>query len=96
MLLRTLVDGIARGELRADLNTTMARDMLFGGIEHLVWNELGRNRRIDAAANAEQIVGMMMSGWASHERAEPGSRADEIADLRERLERIESILTQRR
>lgn len=96
LLLRTLVDGIARDELRADLNTTMARDMLFGGIEHLVWNELGRNRRIDAAASAEQIVGMMMSGWALHEHAVPGSRADEIADLRERLERIESKLTQRR
>jgi AcrR family transcriptional regulator len=98
LLLRTLAQGIERGELRADLNTTMARDMLFGGLEHLVWNELGRNRRIDAAGNAEQIVKMMLAGWAppQSQPVQAGALGDDIADLRARLERIESTLTQKR
>ena len=41
-LTRTLADGIARGELRAGLDPQMARDFLFGGVEHWVRNTVGR------------------------------------------------------
>ena len=49
---RTIADGIARGELRADLDPQMARDFLFGGLEHWVRNTVGRGRRNDATAVA--------------------------------------------
>ena len=60
---RTLADGIARGELRADLDPQMARDFLFGGMEHWVRNTVGRGRRNDPPAVARRIVGMLLDGW---------------------------------
>ena len=68
---RTLADGIARGELRADLDPQMARDFLFGGLEHWVRNTVGRGRRNDPSAAARAIVRMLLDGWA----AAPAARA---------------------
>lgn len=84
-ILRTLSEGIERGELRADLNTAMARDLLFGGLEHWVWNELGRGRAIDPAGAGEQIVRMVLDGWRA-----VGAAGDPLAELRQRVERLES------
>jgi AcrR family transcriptional regulator len=61
---RTLTDGVARGELRADLDIALARDFLFGGLEHWVRNTVGRGRPSDPAAVARQIVQMQLAGWA--------------------------------
>jgi len=74
-ILRTLADGIAGGELRADLEVSMARDLVFGGLEHWVWNELGRGRTIDPASAAEAIVRTLLDGWRS-EAARWGADAD--------------------
>jgi AcrR family transcriptional regulator len=88
-VLRTLTDGVERGELRADLDTSMARTLLFGGLEHWVWTERGRHRSVDPARAADRIVGMLLDGWRA-----PGAAAGEgveaIDALRERLERLES------
>jgi AcrR family transcriptional regulator len=88
-ILKTLSDGVARGELRGDLDASMARDMMFGGLEHWVWTERGRHRSVDPAKAADRIVGMLLDGW----RAPAGGGAqagDEIDAIRERLERLES------
>jgi AcrR family transcriptional regulator len=61
---RTLADGMARGDLRGDLDATLARDFLFGGLEHWVRNTVGRGRPGDPAASARQIVDMLLGGWA--------------------------------
>ena len=62
---RTIADGIARGELRADLDPQMARDFLFGGLEHWVRNTVGRGRRNDATAVAREMVRLLLDGWAA-------------------------------
>lgn len=62
-ILRTLADGIEDGELRADLDVSLARDLVFGGLEHWVWNELGRGRTIDPAGAADAIVRTLLDGW---------------------------------
>ena len=64
-VMRTLSDGIARGELRADLDAQMARDFLFGGLEHWVRNTVGRGRRNDPTAVAREMVRMLLAGWAA-------------------------------
>ncbi len=61
---RTLADGIARGELKPDLDPTLARDFFFGGLEHWVRNTVGRGRPTDPAASARRIVDMLLGGWA--------------------------------
>jgi AcrR family transcriptional regulator len=64
-VMRTLSDGIARGELRADLDPQTARDFLFGGLEHWVRNTVGRGRRNDPTAVAREMVRMLLAGWAA-------------------------------
>ena len=93
-VVKTLREGIERGELRADLDTSVARDMLFGGLEHISFNAAGQGRRLDAIRLSREITRQFLDGWqrgdqaaAPHERAAPLSPA-----LIERLDRIERQL----
>jgi AcrR family transcriptional regulator len=83
---RTLADGIARGDLRPDLDPHMARDFLFGGLEHWVRNTVGRGRRNDPPAVAREITRMLLDGW----RTAPAPRNDAVRDLEARVTRLES------
>ena len=83
-LQRTISDGIDRGELRGDLDRVMARDLVFGGIEHWVWNELGRQRSIDPLKAANTMVGMLLQGW----QAPAGSGPLDV--LVRRMDRLEA------
>lgn len=85
-LLTTLSDGIERGELRADLDPVLARDMVFGGLEHVVWNQVDRQRAFDPRKSAEDIVRMLLQGWQA-----PAAVAS-VDSLRERLDRLEARL----
>ena len=88
--MRTIADGIARGELRADLDVQLARDFVFGGMEHWVRNTVGRGRPGDAAQAAREITRMMLDGW----RAPPAAarETDMLRGLEQRLTRLESHL----
>lgn len=66
---RTLADGIARGELRSDLDPQMARDFLFGGLEHWARNTVGRGRRNDPPVVAREMVRLLLEGWAAPPQA---------------------------
>lgn len=85
-LTRTLSDGIARGELRADLDPQMARDFLFGGVEHWVRNTVGRGRRNDPATLARQMVAMLLDGWAAPRPAKAGAPWQQLEARVARLE----------
>ena len=87
-VMRTLADGIARGELRADLDPQMARDFLFGGLEHWVRNTVGRGRRNDPTAVAREMVRMLLDGWA----AAPAERAAPWQGLEARIAKLEGRL----
>ena len=63
-LLETLEDGVRRGELRPDIDPAMARDLVFGGLEHWTFNERGRRRSFDPTAVADRLVGLLLDGWA--------------------------------
>jgi TetR/AcrR family fatty acid metabolism transcriptional regulator len=85
---RTLADGIERGELRADLDAQLARDFLFGGLEHWVRNTVGRGKPADPARSAREIVRMLLDGFGA-----PGGARD-AADpawqgLESRIARLE-------
>jgi AcrR family transcriptional regulator len=92
-LTRTLADGIARGELRADLDPQLARDFLFGGLEHWVRNTVGRGKPRDAADTAREITRMMLEGW----RAPPAPARDAatLHGLAQRIARLEGRLQPR-
>ena len=87
-LTRTIADGIARGELRADLDPQMARDFLFGGLEHWVRNTVGRGRRNDPPAVAREMVRMLLGGWS----AAPSKGAAPWQGLEARIAKLEGRL----
>ncbi len=89
-LLQTLTEGVARGELRPDLDTALARDLLFGGLEHWAFNERGRQRGFDPAQLADSIVGMLIEGWSVRPAEAP------IAQLAKRIDRLEASFKQGR
>jgi AcrR family transcriptional regulator len=89
---RTLSDGIERGDLRADLDLALARDFVFGGLEHRVRDLLGRGRRIEPARMAREIATMLLEGWAP--RAAPAD-AEPLGRIEARLARLEGELRAR-
>lgn len=74
-LLETLEDGVRRGELRHDLDPAMARDLIFGGLEHWTFNERGRQRSFDPGAVAERLVALLLDGWAPNALAAPAAES---------------------
>lgn len=52
VLLRLLSDGKAAGAVTPDIDTNIIRDVIFGGIEHVVW----RNVSIGATADLDRIT----------------------------------------
>jgi len=85
-LLNTLRDGVERGELRADLDPLLARDLVFGGLEHHVWHGLGRQRRLDPNRLASTIVDLFLAGWSAQ------GGADDLTGLAQRVSRLEQRL----
>ncbi len=82
-------DGIASGELRADVPLTMIRDMIYGGIEHHTWAYLRGEGDFSPTQAAEEIVAIIYRGIAvptdTPERAGALTRLEDVAT---RLERI--------
>jgi AcrR family transcriptional regulator len=89
---RTLADGVARGELRADLDLAMARDFVFGGLEHRVRDLLGRGRRIEPARMAREIVAMLLTGFAARQQAGGAAARAPLERIEARLARLEGEL----
>ena len=104
-MMQTLRDGVARGDLRADLDVQMARDFVFGGMEHALRSRIGRGRRFDAPKVAREMTRMLMNGWApaptvpaTGKPARRGTAAtdiDPLGRLEQRVRRIERRLEQR-
>jgi AcrR family transcriptional regulator len=89
---RTLSDGVARGELRTDLDLAMARDFVFGGLEHRVRDLLGRGRRIEPARMAREMAGLLLDGFG--QRPVPVVEAP-LERIEARLARLEGELRAR-
>jgi AcrR family transcriptional regulator len=92
---RTLSDGIERGELKADLDLALARDFVFGGLEHRVRDLVGRGRRIEPARMAREITAMLLGGWGAA-AGEPTAAPDgSIGRIEARLAVLEGELRAR-
>lgn len=80
--------GIARGELRADLPKTLLRNMIFGAIEHETWAFLRGEGDFSVEDSAEGMTDILMRGVAPQPAATAGPEAAAI----DRLERVTQAL----
>lgn len=92
-------EGIARGEIRPDIDLRLARDLIYGGVEHRSWAWLRGEGEIDPDGAADAIVDLVLGGLAADDApagsgpgaaqggAAPGLER-KLGELATRLERV--------
>ena len=58
-LMDLLARGQASGELRADLSLRLMRSMIYGPMEHILWDAVVAHRPIDIDAAADELIGVL-------------------------------------
>jgi len=83
-------EAIAQGEIRADAPVVLVRDMVFGGIEHHMWNHVYGRGKVDVEAAADWITDIVLAGLRPEAApADALSRETKrLAALTDRLERL--------
>ncbi|HEY0254027.1 MAG TPA: TetR/AcrR family transcriptional regulator [Kofleriaceae bacterium] len=57
-----LEEGVVRGEIRGDVSLAMARDMIYGGVEHHTWAYVRGEGKFDPVTAADAIIEILKSG----------------------------------
>ncbi|KVV62756.1 TetR family transcriptional regulator [Burkholderia cepacia] len=87
-LMDVLARGQAAGQVRTDLPLSLLRSMVFGPIEHVLWDAILGHRKLDTETTATQLVDML---WAAVQLPAPEQAAlvrfrNEVAEAVRRLE----------
>jgi AcrR family transcriptional regulator len=107
-LVRTIQEAIRDGEIRPDTDVELLRSMVYGGIEHRMWGTLFGRGSVDIEATADEYTSMVLGpllpqpltgaiakpvrGHLTPPSPPQQGLAHVLADLSERLERIEQAL----
>ena len=65
VLVEIVRDGMAGGDIRADVSPALVRDMIFGGVEHRVSAYLAGHGELDHEAVAAELSDVLFSGIAA-------------------------------
>lgn len=84
-----LKDGQRSGDVRADIDLDITRDLLFGALHHVGWRTLMNNRALDIEATANRIAGPLFSGI----RADCEGNG-EVPGLKDAIVRLERAVEQ--
>ena len=84
-----LAEGVAAGELRADVPARVVRDMVYGGLEHLSWRHLTGRGRLDIDREADDMLRLLWDGIATPARRDRDEPA--LAELRVQVQRLERL-----
>lgn len=86
LLTDILDEGIRRGDLLETLDIAIARDFLFGGIQHWTWRMIARRESFEPGAVAIRMVDTLLCGWT------PATGIASLATLEDRVERLERAI----
>lgn len=90
----TCREGVRTGELRPDVPIGLLRDLVFGGVDHLISGYLFNQRKLDIESAAEQLVSLIFDGIAVS--APQATSLEKVLGRFEHLaERMESALETR-
>jgi AcrR family transcriptional regulator len=62
LLIRIGEEAIGSGEIRADTDLRMLRDLVFGGIEHVAWHSLSAAEPIEVPSTAQRLTRLFLDG----------------------------------
>lgn len=85
-LMDLLARGQARGEVRRDIPLRLLRSLVFGPMEHMLWEVVITGRQIDVEASARDLVALL---WPALQAPDA-----ELARLRRLRERLQDALAQ--
>lgn len=93
LLTQVLAEGMAAGELRADLPARVVRDLVYGGIEHLTWRYVSGHGRLDLERRTDDVLRVIWDGIAAPQAAQaaPGIGALDPSTWRRQLLRLERV-----
>lgn len=88
-------DGIARGELKPDINITLVRNSLFGTLEHYLWGiQLDQKNTgetcLDIHQTSEQITQLIFDGISKNNQDLEGNSAKN--EVRELVKKLNTLL----
>jgi AcrR family transcriptional regulator len=64
VFVRLVEDAKAKGEVRSDIDARLLRDMLFGGVEHLVFRHLNKGSGVNVELCTREISALLLRGVA--------------------------------
>ena len=79
-LMRCLADAQAAGDIRQDMPLGLLRDLIYGAMEHVLWDAIGKARRPPIDATAEQLTTLI---WAA--LMPPESNAAQLQRFRDEV-----------
>lgn len=82
-------EGIANGEFRSDIPLGLARDLIYGGIEHRSWAYLRNEGDFDPGKTADEIVSLLAHGISAAPPAGGGLSEPLVQRLEQAVERLE-------
>lgn len=87
-LMDVLASGQAAGQVRTDMPLSLLRSMVFGPMEHVLWDAILGHRKLDTETTAAQLIDML---WAAVQPPAPDQAAlvrfrNEVAEAVRRLE----------
>lgn len=94
LFMEAFADGVRRGEFRSDIPAGVARDIVYGSIEHLAWSSLTGHATLDVETTTNQLMSVIESGLAPPTGSPSEDDETTVAGLVERLtavtERLEA------
>jgi AcrR family transcriptional regulator len=87
-LMDVLARGQASGQIRTDMPLSLLRSLVFGPIEHVLWDAILGRRKLDTDTSTEQLIDML---WGALQPPAPDSAAlarfrSEVADAMRRVD----------
>ena len=91
-LMRVLAHGQETGQIRADVPLRLLRSMVFGPMEHVLWDATLANRRTDIEATADSLIEVL---WAALQPPDAALAAlvqfrHEVGEASRRLEKAQA------
>jgi hypothetical protein len=68
-LMRVLAQGQQSGQIRADMPLRLLRSMVFGPMEHVLWDATLTNRQIDIDATADRLIDVLWTALTPQDLA---------------------------
>lgn len=87
LLRETIREGKASAEIRDDMGDDIARDMIYGGAEHIAWTAIVQNRT-DDLAEGKAALALSETYWRALKTTDDAGDVNILKRIEEKLDRL--------